>query len=52
MVGDKIGLSPVWILIAVLIGGSYFGALGMILSMQIAGLIRIYLNRYGEKKLN
>lgn len=52
IVGDKIGLSPVWILIVVLIGGSYFGALGMILSMPIAGLIRIYLNRYGEKKLN
>ena len=49
IVGDKIGLSPVWILIVVLIGGSYFGALGMILSMPIAGLIRIYLNRYGEK---
>ncbi|WP_195990225.1 AI-2E family transporter [Clostridium sp. D53t1_180928_C8] len=52
IVGDKIGLSPVWILIVVLIGGSYFGALGMILSMPIAGLIRIYLNRYGEKKFN
>ncbi|MGL5381535.1 AI-2E family transporter [Clostridium sp.] len=50
IVGDKIGLSPVWILIAVLIGGSYFGPLGMILSMPIAGLIRIYFNRYAEKK--
>lgn len=50
IVGDKIGLSPVWILIVVLIGGSYFGALGMILSMPVAGLLRIYLNRYGEKK--
>lgn len=52
IVGDKIGLSPVWILIVVLIGGSYFGALGMILSMPIAGLIRIYLNRYGDRKGN
>lgn len=52
IVGDKIGLSPVWILIVVLIGGSYFGALGMILSMPIAGLIRIYLNRYGNRKIN
>lgn len=52
IVGDKIGLSPVWILIVVLIGGSYFGALGMILSMPVAGLLRIYLNRYGDKKFN
>ena len=50
IVGDQIGLSPVWILIAVLIGGSYFGALGMILSMPVAGLMRVYLNRYTRYK--
>ncbi|SCJ93669.1 pheromone autoinducer 2 transporter [uncultured Clostridium sp.] len=50
IVGDQIGLSPVWILIAVLIGGSYFGALGMILSMPIAGLMRVYFNRYAIYK--
>ena len=50
IVGDKIGLSPVWVLIAVLIGGSYFGAIGMILSMPVAGLLRVYLNRYGAYK--
>ncbi|SFA95129.1 AI-2E family transporter [Clostridium frigidicarnis] len=52
IVGDKIGLTPVWILIVVLIGGSYFGALGMILSMPIAGLIKIYFNRYAQWKKN
>ncbi len=50
IVGDKIGLSPVWVLIAVLIGGSYFGALGMILSMPFAGILRIYFNRYSDYK--
>ena len=50
IVGDQIGLSPVWVLIAVLIGGSYFGALGMILSMPVAGLMRVYLNRYERYK--
>lgn len=50
IVGDKIGLSPIWILIVVLIGGSYFGAMGMILSMPVAGLIKIYFNRYGAYK--
>lgn len=50
IVGDQIGLSPVWILIAVLIGGSYFGALGMILSMPVAGLMRVYFNRYARYK--
>lgn len=50
IVGDQIGLSPVWVLIAVLIGGSYFGAVGMILSMPVAGLMRVYLNRYARYK--
>lgn len=50
IVGDKVGLIPVWILIAVLIGGSYFGAIGMILSIPVAGLIRIYFNRYAKYK--
>lgn len=50
IIGDSVGLAPVWIMIAVLIGGSYFGAAGMILSMPIAGLIRVYFNRYAEYK--
>lgn len=50
IVGDKIGLYPVWILIAVLIGGSYFGPIGMILSMPVAGLLKVYFNRYSEYK--
>lgn len=52
IVGDKIGLSPVWVLIVVLIGGSYFGAVGMILSMPLAGLVRVYFNRYAIRKKN
>lgn len=50
IVGDKIGLSAVWVFIAVLIGGSYFGALGMVISIPVAGLVRVYFNRYKEYK--
>lgn len=45
VVGDKIGLAPVWILIAVIIGGSYYGGIGMILSAPIAALIKVYIDR-------
>ncbi|MEG0325897.1 MAG: AI-2E family transporter [Cellulosilyticaceae bacterium] len=45
IVGDKVGLAPVWILIAVLIGGSYFGGMGMILSVPTAALISVYIDR-------
>ncbi|MGL5675664.1 MAG: AI-2E family transporter [Cellulosilyticaceae bacterium] len=45
IVGDKVGLAPVWILMAVLIGGSYFGGLGMIISVPTAALISVYMDR-------
>lgn len=45
IVGDKVGLSPVWILIAVLIGGSYLGPLGMIVGVPIAALVAVYIDR-------
>lgn len=51
IVGDKVGLAPVWILIAVLIGGSYFGGLGMIIAVPTAGLISIYIDRLYKKKI-
>lgn len=52
IVGDKVGLLPVWILIAVLIGGSYFGGIGMIASVPIAALIGVYLDRVYKRKVS
>ncbi|MGL6173630.1 MAG: AI-2E family transporter [Cellulosilyticaceae bacterium] len=49
IVGDKVGLAPVWILIAVLIGGSYFGGVGMILAVPTAALIAVYVDRRYKK---
>ena len=45
IVGDKIGLPAVWILITVIIGGSYFGAVGMVLSAPVAALVKVYMIR-------
>ncbi|MEG2545657.1 MAG: AI-2E family transporter, partial [Niameybacter sp.] len=50
VVGDKIGLPPVWILIVVIIGGSYYGGVGMILSAPVAALIKVYIDRAYEYK--
>ncbi|MGL4797983.1 MAG: AI-2E family transporter [Cellulosilyticaceae bacterium] len=49
IVGDKVGLEPVWILMAVLIGGSYFGGLGMIIAVPTAALIAVYMDRLYKK---
>ena len=51
IVGDKVGLLPVWILIAVLIGGSYFGGIGMIASVPTAALIGVYIDRLYKCKI-
>ena len=51
IVGDKVGLLPVWILIAVLVGGSYFGGIGMIASVPTAALIGVYIDRLYKCKI-
>lgn len=50
ILGDSVGLAPVWIFIAILIGGSYFGAFGMILSVPLVALLKRYLERYFIKR--
>lgn len=45
ILGDSTGLAPVWIFIAILIGGNYFGTVGMILSVPVLALIKLYMSR-------
>ena len=46
LIGDKMGLSPFWALIVVIIGGNLFGFIGVLLSIPIAAVIRILIRRY------
>jgi predicted PurR-regulated permease PerM len=50
LVGDRIGLHPVWVMFALLAGGSLFGFLGVLLAVPVAAaigvLIRFALGRY------
>lgn len=49
-IGDKIGLHPVWIIFALLSGGTLFGFVGILLALPIAAtlgvLIRILMDWY------
>lgn len=40
LLGNQIRLKPVFILIAVLVGGTFFGPLGMVLAVPFAGLLK------------
>jgi len=50
LVGDKIGLHPVWVIFALLAGGALFGFLGIMLALPMAAvigvLIRFAIQRY------
>lgn len=49
LVGDKVGLHPVWIMFALLAGGALMGFLGLMIAVPVAAVAGI-LMRYGIKK--
>ncbi|MGL5331041.1 MAG: AI-2E family transporter [Peptostreptococcaceae bacterium] len=50
IVGGQLGLSPFLTILAVTVGGGFFGIPGMILSVPVMGVIKIYLERFIEYK--
>ncbi|RDY24570.1 AI-2E family transporter [Romboutsia maritimum] len=50
IVGGQLGLSPFLTILAVTIGGGFFGIPGMILSVPIMGVIKIYFTEFIESK--
>ena len=51
IVGDSVGLPPLWSLVAILVGGGLFGFAGMILGTPAFGVLYTLLNRSAEKNL-
>jgi predicted PurR-regulated permease PerM len=45
VVGDKVGLHPVIIMIAVLIGAELFGILGILLAVPVAAILNVLMRR-------
>ncbi|MEF9990639.1 MAG: AI-2E family transporter [Romboutsia sp.] len=52
VMGDQVGLSPLWIISAVLIGGSLFNIVGVFLSVPIAAILKVTLDRSIDKKIH
>lgn len=50
LVGDRVGLHPVWIIFALLAGGALFGFVGLLLAVPVAAaigvLVRFAISRY------
>jgi predicted PurR-regulated permease PerM len=55
VVSDHVGLRPFWIIVSITIGGSLFGAIGMIISVPVVSvllkLIEEHVDNYQLKKL-
>lgn len=55
LVGDKVGLHPVWIMFALLSGGGLFGFVGILLAVPVAAvigvLVRFVIRRYLDSSL-
>jgi predicted PurR-regulated permease PerM len=49
LVGDRVGLHPVWILFAIFAGGSLLGFLGVLIAVPVAAIIGV-LVRFGLKQ--
>ena len=51
VVGNSLGLSPLWILLAIVVGGNLFGIIGMILGMPLVSVIYELLSKSINKRL-
>ncbi len=49
IVGDKIGLHPVVIMLAILAGGRFFGFTGILLAVPVAAVLNVFLKRGIER---
>ena len=45
-IGDKMGLSPFWVLVSVIVGGALFGVWGILLSVPVAAVIKLLIKKY------
>lgn len=52
VVGNYIGLPAFWVIVSCLIGGGFFGVLGLILCVPIFGILYHLFSRFLSKKLN
>lgn len=43
VVGNSVGLHPVFVLLAVIIGGKYLGIIGMLIAVPIAAILKLFI---------
>ncbi|QZY54590.1 AI-2E family transporter [Crassaminicella profunda] len=51
ILGDKMGVSPLWIIFSIVLGGSLFGVMGMFLGVPAISVIIMAIRRFVNKRL-
>lgn len=51
ILGKRVGLSPLWVLLGITIGGELFGILGMFLGVPLMAVIKTFLEEFISKRL-
>lgn len=51
ILGDSVGLSSLWIMFAILVGGAYFGFFGMLLGVPVVAVIYYIIKEFVDEKL-
>ena len=51
ILGDSVGLSSLWIMFAIIVGGAYFGFFGMLLGVPIFSVIYYVVKEYIDAKI-
>jgi predicted PurR-regulated permease PerM len=52
ILGDSVGLPGLWIMFSIIVGGGYFGVIGMFLGVPIFAVIYIVVKRFVMKKID
>ena len=52
VVGGSIGLPPIWVILAMVVGGNTFGLIGILLGIPIFSVIYKVFKEFVDKRLN
>jgi len=52
ILGDSVGVSPFWIILGIIVGGSMMGVLGMLLAVPVVAVLQMVFTRAVDKQLS
>ena len=51
LLGQSTGLSPIWVIFAITVGGAYFGVIGMFIGVPVVAVIAYLINKLISSRL-